>query len=352
MERVREGGEMKKIYLGNIVIMLAACCMMGCSLAGNAQDFQKKEQAYLNAATEEAAGQAVAGQIEDKEAAVQEEETQEEIEAKVEEAAQEEVSEEEAVPVIKIREIDTIEDFSLVFDATYYSDRYPDLKAVFGNDEAALLKHFKENGMEEARVAHPEFDVKAYMMNNLDLVAEMKADDLTEYFAHYIKSGKTDGRVSVYQPGQQPAEGVLATFTTYYDPKEMRAINVELASARMNGTILEPGNSFSFSNCVGTRTVQNGYVDGPSIAGGKEVTSIGGGICQVSSNLYVSLLLAGIEPIEHHYHGLPVDYVPKKLDAAIAENYLDLRFENTRTENIIIESVAMDGVLTVTLRKG
>lgn len=254
--------------------------------------------------------------------------------------------------VKKVREIDKITDFSAVFNAQYYYDRYADIRNVIGNNEQELLKHFKEHGMQEGRVAHPDFEVKAYMLNNLDLVGEMKADDLTEYFAHYIKTGKQEGRTAVYQPGQQPAEGVLATFTTYYNPAEMRAINVELASSRVNTTLLTPGSTFSFSKSVGTRTVANGYVDGPSFAAGREVTSIGGGICQVSSNLYVALLLAGIEPTEHHYHSLPVDYVPTKLDAAISENVQDLRFKNNSDYNILIESLAKDGVLTVTLKRG
>lgn len=247
---------------------------------------------------------------------------------------------------------DTIKDYSPIFDADFYMNYYPDLKEVIGEQPDALLAHFKEFGMKEGRIGKPGFNVKAYMMNNLDLVAEFKADDLTKYYVHYVQSGKDEGRISTYQGGQELPEGVMGTFTTYYDPNEMRAINVELASERVNGTVLEPGKIFSFSDTVGTRTIENGYVLGPSIAGGKEVSSVGGGICQVSSNLYVSMLLTGIEPVEHHYHGLPVDYVPKKLDAAIAENYLDLRFKNETMHNIIIESTANDGVLTVTLKKG
>ena len=245
-----------------------------------------------------------------------------------------------------------ISDYSAIFDANYYYTMYPDLQMAFGNDEQALFDHFVKCGMKEGRVGNSSFNVKAYMKNNLDLVGLLKADDLTDYYAHYVNAGKEEGRIAQYQNGQAPAEGVLATHTTYYDVTEQRAINVELAASRINGMVIEPKKSFSYSNSVGSRTVENGYVDGPSIANGKEVSSIGGGICQVSSNLYVSMLLAGIEPTEHHYHGLPVDYVPKGLDAAIAENYLDLRFTNNFAHNIVIEAIAKDGVLTVSLLRG
>ena len=245
-----------------------------------------------------------------------------------------------------------IADYSEIFDADYYYSMYPDLQVALGKDEKALFHHFVTCGMKEGRSGNAAFNVKAYMKNNLDLVGLFKADDLTEYYAHYANAGKSEGRIAQYQNGQAPAEGVLATHTTYYDVAEQRAINVELAASRINGMVIEPKKSFSYSDSVGTRTVENGYVDGPSIANGKEVSSIGGGICQVSSNLYVSMLLAGIEPSEHHYHGLPVDYVPKGLDAAIAENYLDLRFTNNFTYNIVIEAIAKDGVLTVSLLRG
>lgn len=248
-------------------------------------------------------------------------------------------------------DITSVTDFSAVFDAQYYYSQYPDLQLNIGNDADALLKHFKESGMKEGRKGNSTFDVKAYMKNNLDLVGLIKADDMTEYYAHYIKYGQQEGRIAVYQPNQEPIGNLISTHTTYYDVTQARATNVELAASRINGTILAPGKSFSYSMGVGTRTVANGYVNGPSFAGGKEVESIGGGICQVSSNLYVSLLLAGIEPDEHHYHGLTVDYVPIGLDAAIAEGYLDLRFTNPFDCKIEIEAIAKDGVLTISILK-
>lgn len=245
-----------------------------------------------------------------------------------------------------------ITDYSAIFNADYYYSMYPDLQVAIGKDANALFNHFVKSGMKEGRVGNADFNVKAYMKNNLDLVGLLKADDLTLYYTHYANYGLKEGRIAVYQEGQAPKEGVLASHTTYYDETEDRAINVKLAASRINGLVIKPGKSFSYSDSVGSRTVENGYVEGPSFANGKEVSSIGGGICQVSTNLYAAMLLAGIEPTEHHYHGLPVDYAPTGLDAAIAENYLDLRFKNTYNYDIVIEAIAQDGVLTVSLLKG
>lgn len=251
----------------------------------------------------------------------------------------------------KVEEV-VITDYSAVFNAQEYYNFYPDLQIAFGMDEEALLQHFKEFGMKEGRIGNSCFNVKAYMVNNLDLVADLKADDLSEYYEHYIIRGCEEGRISSYQEGQLLPEDVLSTYTTYYDATEERATNVEVAASKIHGKVIQPGETFSYHLTVGDRTRSNGYVPGPAFSGGKVVSAIGGGICQVSSNLYVSLLLAGIEPTEHYYHGQPVDYVPKGLDAVIAKNIKDLKFKNTTNYNIVIDAAAKDGVLTVNLLRG
>lgn len=245
-----------------------------------------------------------------------------------------------------------ITDYSVVFNADYYYNTYPDLQSVIGKDDAALLKHFVEYGMKEGRVGNATFNVKAYMKNNPDLVGLLKSNDLTLYFKHYANFGMKEGRIALYQEGQAPKAGVLGTHTTYYDTTESRAVNVELAASRINGIVLKPGQSFSYSDSVGDRTRANGYVEGPMFVGGKEVPGVGGGICQVSTNLYAAMLFAGITPTEHHYHGQPVDYAPVGLDATIAKGVYDLRFKNTYDYDLVIEAIAKDGVLTVSLLKG
>lgn len=253
--------------------------------------------------------------------------------------------------VKKTQEVE-ITDYSAVFNAEEYYMLHPDLQEVIGMDEEALFQHFKNFGMREGRSGRTNFNLKAYMMNNLDVVADLKADDLSEYYEHYIVYGCKEGRVTMFLENQQLPENMLSTYTTYYDATQERATNVEVAASKINGKVIAPGESFSYHRTVGDRTRANGYVPGPAFSGGKVVSAIGGGICQVSSNLYVSLLLAGIEPTEHHYHGLPVDYVPKGLDAVIAKNIKDLKFKNTTNHNIIIDAVAKDGVLTVNLLRG
>lgn len=241
-----------------------------------------------------------------------------------------------------------VTDYSAVFDANYYYNTYPDVQQAIGSDADKLLKHFVTSGMKEGRTGNANFNVRAYMKNNLDLIPVFGVKDLSKYYQHYIQYGKEEGRVAT---GYVANVNELASFSTKYNTEEDRAVNVELASQRMNGIVVQPGKTFSFSNSIMSRTTANGYVMAPSFAGGKVVSSVGGGICQVSSTLYVSMLLASIPATQRYAHSLEVDYVPKGLDAAIVEGVKDLKFKNPYDYPIRICSTTKDGTLTVSICK-
>ncbi len=84
-------------------------------------------------------------------------------------------------------------DYSAVFDAAYYANRYPDLKTAFGNDDSALLQHFIQYGMAEGRQGSSQFDVYSYKNLYPDLRAAF-GNNLKSYYMHYISSGKSEGR--------------------------------------------------------------------------------------------------------------------------------------------------------------
>lgn len=239
-------------------------------------------------------------------------------------------------------------DYSAVFNAGYYYNNYPDVQQTIGFDVDGLLEHFIHSGMKEGRIGRADFDVRAYMKNNLDLLSIYGIKDLSAYYYHYLQSGKAEGRSAASQSGSADE---IASFSTQYNVEEDRAINVELASQRIDGIVIQPGNSFSFSNSIMSRTTANGYVVAPSFAAGRVVSSVGGGICQVSSTLYVTMMLSSIPATERYAHSLNVDYVPKGLDSAIVEGMKDLRFRNPYDYPIRINSAAEDGTLTVTISK-
>ena len=239
-------------------------------------------------------------------------------------------------------------DYSAIFDAEYYYNTYQDVQQTIGFNEEDLLDHFIRSGMAEGRMGKADFDVRSYMKNNLDLLAVYGIKDLSAYYYHYIQSGKAEGRTVGY-PSRNADE--IASFSTQYNTEEDRATNVELAAQRIDGIVIQPGTSFSFSNSIMSRTTENGYVVAPSFASGRVVSSVGGGICQVSSTLYVAMTLSSIPATERYAHSLAVDYVPKGLDSAIVEGVKDLRFKNLYDYPIRIDSSAENGTLTVAISK-
>ena len=253
-------------------------------------------------------------------------------------------------------------DYSVVFDAEYYYNAYADLRSAFGNDQNALLQHFISYGMQEGRRGNAEFDVRAYMQNNADLLNAFGKEDLTSYYLHYIDYGKKEGRIAVSAntgsateiglTSAAPAQTLISSYTTAYDPTESRAVNIALAASKINGMVVQPGQEFSFSNAFGPRTAANGYVKGPMFVGTQTVLGTGGGICQVTSTAYAAMLQGGIQATERHPHSKQVTYIPAGMDATIAAGAKDLKFVNTFSYPIIINaSITPDGKLTVSFSK-
>lgn len=247
---------------------------------------------------------------------------------------------------------------SLTFDVDYYYGTYSDLQAAIGYDYAGLLNHYLVYGLKEGRSGSAEFNCLAYKSNYADLQAAF-GNDLSAYCTHYETYGRKEGRnaasaeggQAVAAPAAEIAGNVIGTYTTSYNAEIPRATNVSLAAARINGVIIQPGGTFSFSKTILPRTAANGYVSAPVISGGKFVPGMGGGICQVSSTLYAAMLDADLPATERYPHSLKVDYIPEGMDATISGTAKDLKFTNTFEEPIQIVASAADGVLTVTITK-
>ena len=113
------------------------------------------------------------------------------------------------------------------------------------------------------------------------------------------------------------------------NPEENRLHNIGLAIKAIDGTILKPGEVFSFNTAVGPATEERGYLEAIIYVGGQETDGCGGGICQVSSTIYAAALDANMTIVERHPHDGPqVHYVPAGMDATIAYDNLDLKIQN------------------------
>ena len=120
-------------------------------------------------------------------------------------------------------------------------------------------------------------------------------------------------------------------FTQFYTNDENgrnRAVNIGIACSKIDGTILAPGDEFSFNKVVGPRTEKLGYMPAHTYTGGRVVDGVGGGICQVSSTLYNAVLYADLEVTDRKNHIFTVSYVPKGLDATVSYNSVDFKFKN------------------------
>lgn len=145
-------------------------------------------------------------------------------------------------------------------------------------------------------------------------------------------------------------DGKLASFHTWY-AEGRRGENIELATEKINGTLLMPGQGFSFNQTVGPRVLSAGFKMAPVIIDGQLTPGVGGGICQVSGTLYNSVLRAGLTVTLRNHHTFPVSDggLPRGRDATVAYGELDFRFENNLPDPIFIVGRAGGGSLTFAL---
>lgn len=143
---------------------------------------------------------------------------------------------------------------------------------------------------------------------------------------------------------------VLSTTTTKLNTGEKaRTHNIDLAVASVNGTVLCPGDLFSYNSIVGPRTVARGYLEAKIFQNGEVVDGIGGGICQLSSTMYMATLLTDLKQVERTPHRFAVAYTKLGQDATVAWGALDYKFKNSTEWPIKIVAVRSGGSLTVTI---
>jgi len=131
---------------------------------------------------------------------------------------------------------------------------------------------------------------------------------------------------------------VVSDFVTYYPHAEYRNINQGRAAELINGTLLKPGETFSFNDTVGERTAANGFTVGYVIQNGVLVEDLGGGVSQVVTTTYNAAFFAGMKDVEHKPHSFYIDRYPMGREATVAWPSLDLKFKNTTPYGVLIEA--------------
>ncbi len=191
---------------------------------------------------------------------------------------------------------------------------------------------------------HPEvegidFDVEA--------AKAALAEEKEEYVIPLII---TKPKVTLSDIGTEAFPDKLSTFTTKYDATNTdRTTNLRLACQKINGKVILPGETFSYNKTLGKRTAEAGYRNGKVYENGEVVDGIGGGICQISSTLYNTALLANMEIVERRNHQFVTSYLPAGRDATVVYGSTDFKFKNTRKYPVRIVASINSGIATVTM---
>lgn len=130
----------------------------------------------------------------------------------------------------------------------------------------------------------------------------------------------------------------VGRFTTRFPYAEYRNINQGRAAALLDGTIIKPGETFSFNKTVGERTVANGFVSGFVINGGVFREELGGGVSQVATTMYNAGFFGGMVDVEHHPHAFYIDRYPEGREATVYFGSLDLRWKNPTKYGVLIRA--------------
>lgn len=141
-------------------------------------------------------------------------------------------------------------------------------------------------------------------------------------------------------------EWELASYTTDYDESnKTRTVNINNAVDHLNNIVIPDGETFSFNQVVGKRTVLAGYQEAKVVQGDEFVDGLGGGICQVSSTIFQAALRANMNITVRACHSLEISYVPLGGDATVQWNSQDFQFKNNSGSDVRLSASAKSGRL-------
>ncbi len=166
---------------------------------------------------------------------------------------------------------------------------------------------------------------------------------------YHIELDYTKPQVTVNDIGYEAFPNLLASFSTKYVNNANRTTNLRLAAGKINGTVVMPGETFSYNKVVGKRTVAAGYKDAAIYENGQVTDGLGGGICQISTTLYNAAVEADMTITDRRNHMFVPTYVSAGYDATVVWGSQDFKFQNTRNYPIKIETSVANGVAQINI---
>lgn len=197
--------------------------------------------------------------------------------------------------------------------------------------------------------------IPAYSNNIEPSATELKDDDIYNNFKGMEKS--YDGplpwedNVNFQATIRKHNTPVLmaAYKATLPDPIMAEAYNIALAAEQLAGKVVQPGEIFSQNKAIGPYTQQRGYRPGPTYAGNKLVTTVGGGVCKIATMLYNVVTFSDLKVVMRTEHAMIVPYVPPGQDATVCYGIYDFRFMNNMEGPILIWSQKVGDTLYMAL---
>ncbi len=143
--------------------------------------------------------------------------------------------------------------------------------------------------------------------------------------------------------------GVVGSYETIYGGEANRIHNVQLVAHLVDGTLIKPGETFSFNGATGARTAAKGFLEAPVIVNGELQTGLGGGVCQVSTTVFNAAYEAGLPITARTNHALYISHYPLGRDATVDYPDIDLKFVNDTGHWLLLRTWVGSSSLTVSL---
>lgn len=175
---------------------------------------------------------------------------------------------------------------------------------------------------------------------------KLEIDKTIKKLVDTVKNGKFEEELivtkiepEVVSSDLENIDTLLGSYSTVLvDSTPARVENIKLACSSNNDLIIMPDEEFSYNEHTGDRSKENGYKSAHVIQGGEVTNGVGGGICQVSSTMFNTVLYAGLEIVSRTNHSIPSDYVGLGRDATVSDYGTDFIFKNSLKNPVFIKS--------------
>ncbi len=188
-------------------------------------------------------------------------------------------------------------------------------------------------------------DVNALALALTDELKDSSADRVVE-----LRTNVTTPKLTTEKARTMGVRERISTYTTTYDPSNKpRVNNIHLLGDSLDGTLIEPGGTFSFNEAAGERTASKGYQEANAIVNGKLVPQLGGGVCQVGTTVFNAVFESGFPVIERRNHSFYISHYPTGRDATVSWGGPDLKFKNDSDNYVLVSVSYTAGSITVSL---